>query len=229
MAGPVLGQDEQQLKRRAMRRLAIALTLIAGAIAALALLDRYNAAQKKPEIPAMPPASQALPPPGERPPVAQSPPLAPPQAPPTVHPPPPPVVSNESEVPLEAPRAAPKASKPAQEPSTAEHKPEAAPAPLQPQVKSPKSAEAPAPVEGVAPKAAPPVESTAAKGYLVQVGVFTTPEHASRLQAKLAEKNIPSFVETRVVVGPFQDRAEADAVNKQLKEMGLQGIVVAPH
>src|ERR1700712_1629376 len=55
MAEPGIVQDEQKLKQRAMRRLAIALTFIALAIAGLAILDRYNASLKKPEMPTKPP------------------------------------------------------------------------------------------------------------------------------------------------------------------------------
>ena len=228
MAGSGTGQDEQQLKRRAMRRLTIALALIAAAIAALALLDRYNAAQKKPEIPPSPPASQALPVPGEQPPTAQSPPPKPlPAAPPSAQPPPPPpVVSNETVIPPESARPAPKPGREAHEAA-----PPAAPKPTSPwTTEAPKSAAKPAEIPAPAkPPVAPAVETAAPKGYLVQVGVFSTPANAAKLIAKLAEKNIPSHTETRVVVGPFKDRAEADAVNQQIKGMGLQGIVFAPH
>ena len=66
MAEPAITQDEQRLKQRAMRRLAMALTLIAVAIVALALLDRYNASLKKTEPvlgpPPEPPAPLAQPP-----------------------------------------------------------------------------------------------------------------------------------------------------------------------
>ena len=52
--------------------------------------------------------------------------------------------------------------------------------------------------------------------------------NAHVLQKKLAEQGIPTYTETRVLVGPFNDRAEADAVVRQLKVMGLAGVVVAP-
>jgi cell division septation protein DedD len=50
--------------------------------------------------------------------------------------------------------------------------------------------------------------------------MFTTVENAQALQAKLREQGIPAFLETRVVVGPFRDRAEADAAQRKLKELG---------
>ncbi|HTT37310.1 MAG TPA: SPOR domain-containing protein [Burkholderiales bacterium] len=221
MAGPSVGQEERQLVRRAVRRLGIALVLIATAIAGLALLDRYNATQKGVEAPR--PEPRALPQPPVRPPSEPSaagpaPPssTAPAQVQP---PPPPPVVTNETLAPSEG--AAPKA---AEEHAGIQPTP---PTPALPQGK-PAPAAAPAPKPSLEKGPSKAVEPSPPKGYLVQVGVFTTPENARVLQAKLARKGIPAFIETRVVVGPFKDHAEADAANKRLKEMGLQGVVVAP-
>ena len=241
MALPGLSQDEKQLVRRAMRRLAIALALIAAAIAGLALLDRYNATQKRSQAPF--PEPRALPQPAGRQPTEPSP-TAPP-TPSTVpppqaqQPPPPPVVSNEAMAPSESAR--PKATE--EVPGIKPPPPQLKPTPPQAVMKAPTSVTAKPqekPPSGTAPAQKPTsekaiaaapskaVEPSAPKGYLVQVGVFTTSENARALQAKLAQKGIPSFIETRVVVGPFKDRAEADAVNKQLQEMGLQGVVVTP-
>ena len=52
--------------------------------------------------------------------------------------------------------------------------------------------------------------------------------NARALQNKLADRGIPTHTETRVVVGPFKDRAEADAVIRQLKELGTSAVVVPP-
>jgi cell division septation protein DedD len=59
----------------------------------------------------------------------------------------------------------------------------------------------------------------------VQTGVFSSTENALALQARLKDQGIPAFVETRVVVGPFRNRAEAEAAKKRLRELGLQGLV----
>ena len=56
--------------------------------------------------------------------------------------------------------------------------------------------------------------------------MFTTVENAQSLQTKLKEQGIPAFLETRVVVGPFRDRAEADAAQRKLKELGVGGVIV---
>jgi len=64
-----------------------------------------------------------------------------------------------------------------------------------------------------------------ATGYVVQLGVFASVEHAQSLQSKLKEQGIPTTLETRVIVGPFQDRAEADAAQKKLSALGISGLV----
>ena len=70
--------------------------------------------------------------------------------------------------------------------------------------------------------------NAATKGFIVQVGVFMSAANARALQNKLAEKGIPTHTETRVVVGPFKDRTEAEAVIRQLKDLGASGVVVPP-
>jgi cell division septation protein DedD len=217
MAEPAAAADEQQLKRRAMRRLSVALTLIALAIAGLALLDRYNASRKKPDVPAPPPEVRALP--GELPKPQPDQPLP---VPPDLHLPPPPVVSNEAlpDSALPAGSHAPSATPPAAG-KAPERAPGRTPAPAP-------TVAAPAPAPDHKEPLLPAAPGASVKGFLVQVGVFVTPENARSLQAKLAERGIPSQVETRVVVGPFANRAEADAVTRQLKEMGLAGVVVPP-
>jgi DedD protein len=66
----------------------------------------------------------------------------------------------------------------------------------------------------------------ARQGFVVQLGVFMTVENAQSLQAKLKQQGIPAFLETRVVVGPFRDRTEADAVQHKLKDLGVAGVIV---
>jgi DedD protein len=234
MAQTEIVQDEQRLKQRAMRRLAIALVLIAGAIAGLGILDRYNAALKKPQVAPSPPEPRVLstPPP--------TPTLPPSEKPP---PPPPPVVSNQSlpEEPAPAPSAAPTPAPSGQPPSArATPTPPAPPAtPQQPASLS--SADKPGPSSSTAQPAEPSTaaksaqtpltvaEQPAQKGFVVQVGIFTSSENARTLEKKLSVKGIPARIETRVVVGPFQDRAEADAVVAQLRDMGFEGMVLGPH
>jgi cell division septation protein DedD len=88
-----------------------------------------------------------------------------------------------------------------------------APAPAAPRpAPAKKTADAPAPLKG---------------GYLVQLGVFSAPGNAESLAGKVDALGIPSHIESRVVVGPFRNRAEADAARKKLREAGLgKGMVV---
>lgn len=67
----------------------------------------------------------------------------------------------------------------------------------------------------------------AAQRFLVQVGVFSNHANAEELMNKLHQAGIPAQIESRVQVGPFASRAEADAARAKLKAMGLdEGMLV---
>lgn len=72
-----------------------------------------------------------------------------------------------------------------------------------------------------------PAKPATAKAFEVQLGVFSDPENAKQLQTRLQEHGIPSHSETRVQLGPFKDRAEADRAREKLKALGIQAVVVA--
>jgi len=93
--------------------------------------------------------------------------------------------------------------------ATATSTPSKPPAPGKPPASSRQTPPAPAP-----------------KSLDVQVGVFSDPENAKQLQAKLAEHGIPSHMETHLQIGPFKDRAEADAAREKLKALGISGVIV---
>ena len=65
----------------------------------------------------------------------------------------------------------------------------------------------------------------AAKSFDVQLGVFTDIENAKQLQAKLAHHGIPSHTETRVQIGPFKSREEADRAREKLNKLGISAVV----
>jgi DedD protein len=67
------------------------------------------------------------------------------------------------------------------------------------------------------------------KGYVVQLGVFTNYANAQQLQERLAQNGIKSYTETRVHVGPFQNKAEADQALAKIKAMGIGAVVVPTH
>ncbi|TVT45287.1 MAG: hypothetical protein FHP92_01400 [Denitromonas halophila] len=94
--------------------------------------------------------------------------------------------------------------------------------------------ETPVPAPAVTPTPPSPAKAAVAaskpvprSGYLVQLGVFSTSENAQALYEKVAKMGIESHIESRVVVGPFKDRAAADAAREKLRQSGLgKGLVV---
>ena len=64
---------------------------------------------------------------------------------------------------------------------------------------------------------------------MVQVGVFMSPANAQTLQQKLLEAGIPAHTETRVQLGPFQDRREAETAVAKVKKLGVNAVLIAPH
>ncbi len=231
---PILHDPQDDLRKRAMRRLIAAIVLIAAAVAALTFLSNYS-----PEKPATPSPQQTAavpekPVPTEPPPVeppVEEPPVQPAEAPPALaeaapvaEPPPPPRVAPEpSKAPIR-PAALPAASKPA--PSSA--------APRERLVEQP--AARPAAAEKAAPPRAverqpapPPPQEPAPKGYVVQLGVFTNYDNARQLQERLAQNGIKSYTETRLNVGPFQNKAEADRALAKLRSLGISAVVAPTH
>ena len=67
------------------------------------------------------------------------------------------------------------------------------------------------------------------KAYVVQVGVFMSPANAQTLQQKLLKAGIPAHTETRVQLGPFQDRREAETALARVKKLGVNAVLIAPH
>ncbi len=229
--------DEQtEIKKRAIRRVIAASVLVAAAIAALTVLTRY-----KPEIPAtrttapnteIAPALPAAP--SEE---MAAPPTTPPEpeAQPATPPPPPPEVVN---TPTAATSSAPamKAAKPMPVRPGSEAEVSARPAPAKPAAVPAPAALAtppakqqpvpPAPAEK-APQPSPRVpEPTVTKGYSVQLGVFSNPANAIQLQEKLAQNGIKSYTETKLNVGPFQSKAEAEQAMAKIRALGIGAVVV---
>lgn len=65
-------------------------------------------------------------------------------------------------------------------------------------------------------------------GFVLQAGVFASVQRAEELHARLALSGVPSSVETRVQVGPFRTRQEAEAAQVKLREQGIETVLVAP-
>ncbi|MCL2656741.1 MAG: SPOR domain-containing protein [Betaproteobacteria bacterium] len=60
------------------------------------------------------------------------------------------------------------------------------------------------------------------KAFVLQVGVFSNPNNAEDLRAKLALAGIPVMLETRVQVGPFKTRDEVVQAQSKLKALGME-------
>jgi DedD protein len=86
------------------------------------------------------------------------------------------------------------------------------------------------------PAAAPPLEAVRPaatlprlpSGYALQAGVFTSTQRAEEVHAMLTLNGIPSTLETRVQVGPFATRAEAELARQKLKALGIDAMLLMP-
>lgn len=79
-----------------------------------------------------------------------------------------------------------------------------------------------------APPVVPPSTQRLFSGFLLQAGTFSSAQRAEELHAKLTLSGVPSTLETRVQVGPFKTRQEAEAAQERLRELGIGSILVAP-
>lgn len=74
-----------------------------------------------------------------------------------------------------------------------------------------------APTKEAAVKAKPAGSSI---GYQVQLGLFSSIGNAEKLVKELKQHGIPAHTVTRVQVGPFKSRAEADETMEKLRGLG---------
>lgn len=78
----------------------------------------------------------------------------------------------------------------------------------------------------VSPSPRMPTPQRLFSGFLLQAGVFTNPERAEELHAKLTLSGIQSSLETRVQIGPFRTRQEAEKAQAKLRELGIESVLV---
>jgi DedD protein len=55
-----------------------------------------------------------------------------------------------------------------------------------------------------------------------------SPANAQALQQQLVKAGIPAYTETRVQLGPFQDRREAETALAKVKKLGVNAVLVPP-
>jgi cell division protein FtsN len=63
-------------------------------------------------------------------------------------------------------------------------------------------------------------------GYTLQAGVFVDPRRAEDVHARLVREGIPASLETRVLVGPFKNRREAESARVKMKAMGIDALSI---
>lgn len=66
-----------------------------------------------------------------------------------------------------------------------------------------------------------------ARVYVLQLGVFGNPDNAKQLVERLNREGIRAFSETRVQVGPFSTRAEAEQTRAALQRLGLSAVITS--
>ena len=89
---------------------------------------------------------------------------------------------------------------------------------------------APAPSEAAAKtNLAEPSTPVPGKGYLVQVGIFKSPANAQALQTQLRRAGIEAHLETRVQLGPFKDKRDADKALARARKLGVDAVLVSTH
>ena len=229
---PILQQKEQQqLKKQLLWRLGIAGTLIAGVLGAITWLDREEK-NPPPEVqtPQIAPTTisvTAIPSPT---PAAVEPTAEIASAPAATEiPTPVPTATTQArnqtapnQTPIEAISNVPKRpteSEPAKKPSTT------------PISSTESSAEPKFKLNTTelglssTPKTQFPKASNTQLGYSVQAGVFLHSNNAEKLLAQIQAAGIPAYLETRVQIGPFKTRAEAETAVNKLRKLGIEPIV----
>jgi cell division protein FtsN len=72
----------------------------------------------------------------------------------------------------------------------------------------------------------PPVLTKLLSGHTLQAGVFSDPRRAEDVYARLVQEGIPVTLETRVLVGPFKNRKEAESARAKMKAMGIEALPI---
>jgi len=99
----------------------------------------------------------------------------------------------------------------------------------------PKPTATPLPVTKPALQSSPPPTPTpqpmptAGKSFVVQLGVFNNPENARELVNKLKKQGIRAHLDARVQIGPFLNREEAEKAQLEMRKLGYNALVTLPY
>jgi DedD protein len=219
-ANVITGEQAEQARVRAKRRLIGAVVLLGIGVIAFPLLFETQPRPIAVDIPIVIPPRDGAPPlalPAPKPaakPAASAPVVAAPAAPSAV------------------PAPTPTAAKPAEAPAPAPVKASEAVVPPKPAVTA---ARAPPPKPAAeTPKPAAPVAQTAGR-FVVQIGAFAEASAVRDVRSKAEKAGLTTFTQTvstadgqrtRVRVGPFASREEAEKAAAQAKAAGLGGAVL---
>lgn len=234
--------DVAEIKHKLAKRMVFAGTMIVALLGGLALFDYYGA-QPETEVAAPPQFTEPVPVAKKMvtQPVTPAEPVAEPEvapaepevtsapidknAPPVDTPPPPEVAARPRlpRTPSAPARAASPSSAAARSEPAKVAEASAAPVVATPDASARAESAAPAPAAPV-----PPAPPRLFSGYALQAGVFSDPRRAEELQARLMHEGISATIESRVQVGPFKTRAEAEAARSKLTELGIETVLLPP-
>jgi DedD protein len=79
------------------------------------------------------------------------------------------------------------------------------------------------------PQPSPQVTPSPGKGYVVQLGVFSNPENAHELVTRLQKLGVRAHMEARVQLGPFLNRAEAEKAQSEMRKLGFNALLTLPY
>ncbi len=219
--------DNLELKKRSRRRLvgAAALALLAAILLPMVMDQEPRSSGQDVQITIPDRDAELSRPIAGRVPLNLEPDLAPPpqEQPPASAPP---AAGTPPARPVDPPAepASPRPPQPAATPAPAPQ-PAAAPAPVQPPPDE--AARVRAILEGKSPAPA-----ASGNGFVVQVGAFGEGSKAEALASELKSKGLTAYTEkagsvTRVRVGPYASRGEADRAAERLKALGQSPVVTA--
>ena len=101
------------------------------------------------------------------------------------------------------------------------------PEPAPPKILNSETLVVPPRAAGTAPRAGA-LPAAPAKTYIVQAGVFNSLANALALQKQLQQAGIRTHLETRVQMGPFRNKHDADRAIARAKKLGIDAVVVGP-
>jgi DedD protein len=204
--------ENEDVRKKALLRLGVAGLVTAAALGGLWWLDQGGGESKKPAPQASAPAPIIAAPAPEAPP-----------APETSVP--------EATAPKQETTAAPGGAsvESAPPPPRVDNTPKTARTPPSTHQAAPLSVPAPSPQAQPQPAVAPQPAPGLGKGYVVQLGVFTNPDYARDLVDKLNKQGVRAHLETRVQVGPFLNRQEAEKAQAEMRKLGYNALVTLPY